>query len=108
MSLIPREIIVSAPFLLAIAIGDTMMHPIKAAPNAIDESPAKIERLDPALDAIVPLNVTWRRLATGFTWTEGPVWIHSGYLLFADIPSNSIRKFDPNGTISIWLQPSGY
>jgi gluconolactonase len=88
--------------------GSDMTNPVNAAPNAISESPAKIERLDPALDAIVPQNVTWRRLATGFTWTEGPVWIHSGYLLFADIPSNSIRKSDPDGSVSVWLQPSGY
>jgi gluconolactonase len=108
MSLISRGIIVSAPLLLVMTASNTKMHPVNAAANAIDESPANIERFDPALDAIVPQNVTWRRLAIGFTWTEGPVWIHSGYLLFADIPSNSIRKLDSNGTVSIWLQPSGY
>ncbi len=53
-----------------------------------------IERLDPALDAIVPDHPFLQRLATGYTWTEGPVWIPAGYLLFADIPSNSIRKWD--------------
>ncbi len=69
---------------------------------------ARVERLDPAADAILPQNPTWHRVATGFTWVEGPVWIHSGYLLFAEIPSNSIRKVTPAGELSTWLQPSGY
>jgi gluconolactonase len=28
--------------------------------------------------------------------------------MFADISSNSIRKLDPDGKVTIWLQPSGY
>jgi gluconolactonase len=69
---------------------------------------ARVERLDPAADRIIPQNPSWHRVATGFTWVEGPVWIHSGYLMFADISSNSIRKVSPDGAASIWLQPSGY
>jgi gluconolactonase len=69
---------------------------------------AKIEKLDPALDAIIQANANIERLATGFKWTEGPVWVRAGYLLFADIPSNSIRKWAPGSDATIWLQPSGY
>ena len=108
MSPISRAIIVSTLFLLLVgSVGPSPLS-VNAAPGAVQESPARIERLDPALDAIVPQNATLQRLATGFGWTEGPVWIHSGYLLFADIYSNSIRKLNPDGTVSIWLQPSGY
>ncbi|QNI30521.1 SMP-30/gluconolactonase/LRE family protein [Alloacidobacterium dinghuense] len=67
-----------------------------------------IERFDPALDRIIPAKPTLEKVATGFTWTEGPVWIAAGYLLFADIPSNSIRKWAPGAGASIFLQPSGY
>ena len=67
-----------------------------------------IERMDPDLDLIIPAGATLEKLATGFTWTEGPVWIPTGYLLFADIPSNSIRKWTPAGEASIFMQPSGY
>lgn len=67
-----------------------------------------IERLDPALDLIVPAQARLEKVATGFTWTEGPVWIQSGYLMFADIPSNSIRKWTPGAGVSIFMQPSGY
>jgi gluconolactonase len=68
----------------------------------------KVDRLDSGIDAIVPANATMERVATGFTWVEGPVWIPAGYLLFAEITSNSIRKLTPDGKVSIFIQPSGY
>ena len=77
-------------------------------PQSQSRAAATVERLDPAADAIVPAGAEIRRLATGFTWTEGPVWVHDGYLLFAEIPSNTIRKVVPGQPAAIWLQPSGY
>src|SRR6202167_1865459 len=69
-----------------------------------------VERLDPGLDSIVPAKPVLERVATGpgFKWTEGPVWIPAGYLLFAEIPSNSIRKWTPGVGVSIFMQPSGW
>ncbi len=78
-----------------------------AAP-AIPTITPTVERLDPALDQIVPAQPSLERVATGFKWTEGPIWIPAGYLLFAEIPSNSIRKWTPGGGVSIFMQPSGY
>jgi gluconolactonase len=77
-------------------------------PEASSAIVPEIERLDPTLDLIVPAQVRLEKVATGFNWTEGPVWIQSGYLMFADIPSNSIRKWTPGGGVSIFMQPSGY
>src|SRR5271154_2117292 len=71
-------------------------------------APLKVDRLDAGLDALVPQNATIERVATGFTWVEGPIWIRAGYLMFAEITSNSIRKVTPDGTVSIFMQPSGY
>ena len=67
----------------------------------------KFDRLDPALDRIVPADAQLERVATGFTWVEGPVWC-DGSLFFAEIPSNSIRHWTPGRGVSIFLQPSGY
>jgi gluconolactonase len=67
-----------------------------------------IERLDPALDAIVPAHATIEKVASGFKFTEGPIWIHSRYLLFSDIPNNSIMKWTPDGKVSVFIHPSGY
>jgi gluconolactonase len=68
----------------------------------------KIDRMNAGFDAIVPADAKLERVATGFTWVEGPIWISAGYLLFAEITSNSIRKLMPDGTVSIFIQPSGY
>jgi gluconolactonase len=70
----------------------------------------KVERTNPGLDLIVPLQPVLQKVGTGpgFKWTEGPVWIPAGYLLFAEIPSNSIRKWTPGGGVTTFMQPSGY
>ena len=67
-----------------------------------------VEVLDPAINALVPAGARLQRVASGFKWTEGPVWMPGGYLLFAEIPSNSIRKWTPQGGTEIVRQPSGY
>jgi gluconolactonase len=67
-----------------------------------------IERLDPTLDKIVPKDAQTEKLGTCCVWTEGPVWIHSGYVLFADIPHNRIMKWTPAGKLTVFMQPSGY
>ncbi|HEY1649198.1 MAG TPA: SMP-30/gluconolactonase/LRE family protein [Terracidiphilus sp.] len=75
--------------------------------NDIVSVPLKIDRLDPSIDSILPSDAKLERVATGFKWVEGPVWIGDS-LYFAEIPSNSIRKWTPGQGVSIWLQPSGY
>jgi gluconolactonase len=68
-----------------------------------------IERLDPALDALVPQDAKLEILAEGHEWTEGPVWVSDGgYLLYSDIPRNAIYQWSPGSDAKIWLQPSGY
>jgi gluconolactonase len=69
----------------------------------------RIERLDPRFDALVPPDARMERLAEGFAWSEGPVWIRDGgHLLFSDIPRNRIVKWKEGEGISVFLQPSGY
>jgi gluconolactonase len=72
------------------------------------ETYGSVEKLDPALDAIASSNAEVERVATGFGWTEGPVWIHAGYLLFAAIHHNSIMKWAPGEGVTVFLSPSGY
>ena len=83
-------------------------HAPRPGPSAAAQVPVVVERLDPAANDIVPEAPTLQKLATGYTWTEGPVWIHDGYLLFAEIPSNTIRKVVPGSATTILLEPSGY
>jgi gluconolactonase len=69
----------------------------------------RIERLDPALDALVPRDARIEKLADGFQWTEGPVWRkRAGDLLFSDIPNNTINRWKESEGISVYLRPAGY
>ncbi|UBF24310.1 SMP-30/gluconolactonase/LRE family protein [Kovacikia minuta CCNUW1] len=69
----------------------------------------KIDRLDPALDAIVPQNAKIEKLASGFQFTEGPVWVRDGgYLLFSDPNANTIYRWSSDGQVSIFRTKSGY
>jgi gluconolactonase len=94
-----------------------------------------IERKDPRFDKLIPQNAVLEKLADGFSWTEGPVWVHEkghfakrkvegsfqdqkgttrtwipegGYLLFSDIPRNTVFRWKEGQNVSIFLQPSGY
>ncbi len=45
---------------------------------------------------IIPASSTLRRVVTGATWCEGPVWLSDrGVLRFSDIPGNRILEVDP-------------
>jgi gluconolactonase len=73
----------------------------------------EIVRLDPAMEAIVGPNPKIFKLAEGFKFTEGPVWVHEGkYLLFSDPNSNIIYKYLPDGNntgkLEVFRTPSGY
>jgi gluconolactonase len=67
-----------------------------------------IVRYDPRFDQLVPQGAKLEKLADGFLWVEGPVWVKDGgYLLFSDIPRNAIWKWTEDQGKSIFLQPSG-
>ncbi len=68
-----------------------------------------IERLDPAMDAIIDTNATIEIIAEGFHWSEGPLWVETEQLLlFSDVPANTIYKWTEEGGTEVYLQPSGY
>jgi len=72
------------------------------------EVKAAVRRVDPALDAIVPPGLTIEKLASGFIFTEGPVWVPDGSLLFSDPNANTIYKYTPDGKLEVFRTPSGY
>jgi len=72
------------------------------------ETKAEVKRADPALDAIVPQGLMIEKLADGFIFTEGPVWVPDGYLLFSDPNANTIYRWTPDGQVSVFRTKSGY
>lgn len=69
-----------------------------------------IEILDDEALTIIDPKSQIEVIASGFAWTEGPLWIKKGnYLLFSDIPNNKVYKLDPknNDTVT-YLHSSGF
>jgi gluconolactonase len=77
------------------------------------QGPKTLGRLiksDARFDALVPPGATLEILGEGFEWSEGPVWVKrdGGFLLFSDIPRNSIMKWHPGSGVTLFMKPSGY
>ncbi len=83
--------------------------PLLAEDKVKKETMGTIERIDPAFDDLIAKGESLEKLAGGYAWTEGPVWVKKGgYLLFSDIPNNSIFKYKDGEKVSLFLKPSGY
>ena len=85
----------------------------KAPPPEPLYTAGSIERIDPALDAIVGVDARIELLDEGFDWSEGPVWVpprkgSPGYVLFSDVPQNAVYKWQQGKGGSVALVPSGY
>src|ERR1051325_11609063 len=81
--------------------------PVAVTPSEVN---VEVERLDPAIDKLVGLNPKVFKLADGFKFTEGPVWVRDGgYLLFSDPNANTIYKYEPDSKqLSVYRDKSGY
>jgi len=83
-------------------------------PGPIAITPAEVNvqviRKDRALDEIVGPNPKIWKLAEGFQFTEGPVWLASEKaLLFSDPNANTIYRYVPDGgRLEVFRTPSGY
>ena len=90
----------------------------KTEPGPVSLTPSEVNvnvvRNHPAMDEVVGPNPKVFKLAEGFQFTEGPIWINKdgGYLLFSDPNANTIYKYVPNenqdGRLEVFRKPSGY
>jgi len=88
-------------FLVSAALWAQPPHSYPSLGRIVRDSP----KLDELLDELAVIEV----LATDFDWAEGPVWNRKGgYLLFSDIPRNSVMKWDAQNGIRLYLKPSGF
>jgi gluconolactonase len=108
-------LLLSATFSANLACKSAPPAPAPATPAAAAAASAypaigSVERLDPALDALVPPDAKIEKLAEGFKWAEGPVWTSEGggALLFSDVPNNVIHRWKDGEGITDFLRPSGY
>jgi gluconolactonase len=103
----PLFLVVFAVAIIAAIAGRHVRAARTAEKVPLDSTAVKLDRLDPAIDQIIRKDAKLERVATGFTWVEGPVWV-DGTLYFAEIPSNSIRRWTPGSGVTMFLTPSGY
>lgn len=73
-----------------------------------------VDRFDPQLNQLIPDDAQIEVLCSGFDWAEGPVWVpdksvpSGGFVLFSDIPPNSVMKWQEGVGVSLFMKPSGY
>jgi gluconolactonase len=76
------------------------------------ESECEIAKASPGLDAVVPSDARLERVAGGFDFTEGPVWMGDGgaggALLFSSPNTNAIYRWEPAGKVTVFRSKSGY
>lgn len=73
----------------------------------------EIVKAHPTLDQIVTPGTQLEKLAGGFLFTEGPVWVPAtahtpGYLLFSDPNNNTIYRWSQEGQVAVFRTKSGY
>jgi gluconolactonase len=91
-------------FLILLSAFTTVSHAQKNYPTL-----GKITYNDPKLEKLLPKDSKLEVLAMGFVWCEGPVWVKDGgYLLFSDVPKNTVYRWDEKNELSVFLKPSGY
>lgn len=66
----------------------------------------EVVSFSPALDQIVRAPLVAAQIATGFGFTEGPVWLSGGFLVFSDIPGDTIYRWGATAGASVYRRPS--
>jgi gluconolactonase len=61
---------------------------------------------NPKLYDLVASSAQVEQIATGFTFTEGPIWHPDGYLLFSDMPMDVRRKWTEDGGVVEVMKPA--
>ena len=89
--------------LVGLVAGCNIQEPV----DSTVESGGSVVRIDPAFDLLVPINAEVEKVAGGFEFIEGPVWMpgEPGRLLFSDIPANTVYSWSEDEGSEVYLQP---
>jgi gluconolactonase len=88
------------------AAPDAPAETVEAAPVAESAGAGTILRVDPRIDAIIPAGAEIEKLADGFVFIEGPVWIpDESRLLFSDVRGNTIYQWTEADGASPFIEP---
>lgn len=94
---------------LACSPKDEATPKVETKVENIDPSYEVIGSIEAATNALISKDANIEKLGGNYAWSEGPVWIKQGsYLLFTDVPGNTIYKFKEGEGITTWMTPSGH
>jgi gluconolactonase len=65
-----------------------------------------VSTLSDKLHALVDPDAQVEQVATGFTFTEGPIWMPDGSLHFSDMPADKRRRWHPDEGVTVLRDPS--
>lgn len=78
----------------------------KPAPPAASAAATGVERLDPALDALIAPDAVPVKIADGFRFVEGPLWV-DGRLRFSDLMDNKLYELAEGTEPKLIMDKSG-
>lgn len=98
--------------IIVVACGSPEVElPTEEVTPTIDDGPVSagagsMLRVDPRFDALVPADARIEKLADGFVFTEGPVWLRGeSRLLFSDVRDNTIYQWTETDGASVFMRP---
>jgi len=96
----------------AIVVSISLFANLSARAAILDAAPGatvgRIDRLDPAVSGLLDESAVIEVIATGFTWSEGPVWMaRERQLVFSDVPENKAYRWREGRGVDLFLDPSG-
>jgi gluconolactonase len=96
----------AAPLLALLLLAACTSTPPPAAPAPTPAPPVK-PAANPAFQALFPANAPIEKLASGFQFIEGPLWLPGDRLLFSDIPANVVNQWSAaDNSVKEFLRPS--
>lgn len=91
---------------MLIVMTATLLGTAHASAQPAAMAPAATRPADQGLSALLAPGATVEKVAGDLSFTEGPLWMPDGYLLFTDIPRNRIMKWHPKEGVSVFREPS--
>ncbi|QHS53163.1 SMP-30/gluconolactonase/LRE family protein [Edaphobacter sp. 12200R-103] len=78
----------------------------RASANSAVTQGISILRNDPAFDDVIAPGTVIEKVASGFQFTEGPLW-RQGRLWFSDLVGNRMYAVTPDGKVDLLIEHSG-
>lgn len=101
--------VIAIPFITLLIVACSQPEAPSDEAPATETAPAAgaIVRLDPALDELLATDAVIEKIADGFQFIEGPVWVggaDDGFVLFSDIPANKVYQWSEKLGTSVFLE----